>query len=653
MADRKISELTALTTPATGDLIPIVDISEVAAADKNKSITVGELLRGAPDGTAAAPGFAFESDGGNGMFLGGTDILAFSTGGTQAVTIDASQRVGLGTSSAQQKLHVSSADSSATYLRVDNTAGQAMFGVEASGASYAGAETEDAFGLVTNGTYRMYITSAGKVGVGTSTLPANGKLQVAGANATTSIGGTECLSLLDGDANNEFNILNFATSVAGTIARIGAKATTTGSYPNCVGELHFAVQNGASTNTAIVIDASSRVGIGTTSPGSFASGARELVVGSGSAAQGITIFSSTSTLGSIAFADGTTGNEAYRGSIDYNHSNDALTFSTSASSRVVIDSSGRLLVGTSTSRSVDNEKILQIEGTDLQTSSMSLTRNTNSVSPPNIALGKSRGTTIGSNTIVQDGDSLGIIVFCGADGTDLNSIAAGISGQVDGTPGANDMPGRLVFSTTADGASSPTERLRIAQSGAFGLSGANYGSSGQVLTSQGSGSAPQWADAGGGKILQVVSTTKTDTFSTSSSTLTDITGLSVSITPSSSSSKILVVAYINGVIDTGSSSYGGRLQLVRGSTNIAQGDAAGSRQVGTGHLGGQDSWPFFQSTTITYLDSPSTTSSTTYKIQCAHTQSRTIQINTADGDQNSSTFGLRTVSTITVMEVAA
>ena len=77
MADRKISDLTALTTPATGDLIPIVDISEAAAADKNKSITVGELLRGAPDGTAAAPGIAFESDGGNGMFLGGTDILAF------------------------------------------------------------------------------------------------------------------------------------------------------------------------------------------------------------------------------------------------------------------------------------------------------------------------------------------------------------------------------------------------------------------------------------------------------------------------------------------------------------------------------------------------------------------------------------------------
>jgi hypothetical protein len=62
------------------------------------------------------------------------------------------------------------------------------------------------------------------------------------------------------------------------------------------------------------------------------------------------------------------------------------------------------------------------------------------------------------------------------------------------------MPGRLVFSTTADGAATPTERLRIASTGAFGLSGANYGTSGQVLTSGGSGAAPTWTtiSAGGG-----------------------------------------------------------------------------------------------------------------------------------------------------------
>ena len=156
-----------------------------------------------------------------------------------------------------------------------------------------------------------------------------------------------------------------------------------------------------------------------------------------------------------------------------------------------------------------------------------------------------------------------------------------------------------------------------------------------------------------GSILQAVTTTKTDTFTTTSSSLTDITGLSASITPASTSNKILIIAYINGTVSTSTGSYGGRLQLVRGTTNIAQGDSAGSRQVGTGHLGGQDSWPFAQTTTITFLDSPSTTSSTTYKIQCAHTQSKTIRINTSNNDSDSSTYALRMISSITLLEVAA
>jgi hypothetical protein len=60
MANRKISDLTALTAPATGDLLPIVDISEAAAAAKNKKITFGELFASIPLGTAAAPSVAFE-----------------------------------------------------------------------------------------------------------------------------------------------------------------------------------------------------------------------------------------------------------------------------------------------------------------------------------------------------------------------------------------------------------------------------------------------------------------------------------------------------------------------------------------------------------------------------------------------------------------
>jgi hypothetical protein len=96
-----------------------------------------------------------------------------------------------------------------------------------------------------------------------------------------------------------------------------------------------------------------------------------------------------------------------------------------------------------------------------------------------------------------------MVVFAGGDGTDILSQAATIEGRVDGTPGSNDMPGRLVFSTTAGGTSLPTERLRIANTGAFGLSGTNYGSSGQVLTSNGSGSAPSWqaASSGAGNVV--------------------------------------------------------------------------------------------------------------------------------------------------------
>jgi len=79
-------------------------------------------------------------------------------------------------------------------------------------------------------------------------------------------------------------------------------------------------------------------------------------------------------------------------------------------------------------------------------------------------LGKSRGS-LGAYTVVQNNDEIGNIEFCASDGTDLATRAASIGVAVDGTPGSNDMPGRLVFSTTADGASSPTERMRISNGG--------------------------------------------------------------------------------------------------------------------------------------------------------------------------------------------
>jgi hypothetical protein len=134
-----------------------------------------------------------------------------------------------------------------------------------------------------------------------------------------------------------------------------------------------------------------------------------------------------------------------------------------------VDSSGRLLVGTSSARSNFyngniNPPQAQIEGTSLDAASLSLTVNANDATGPRVVLGKSRGTTIGSNTVTQADDQTGILSFQGNDGTEFVE-AARITCQVDGTPGANDMPGRIVLATTADGASSPTERMRISNGG--------------------------------------------------------------------------------------------------------------------------------------------------------------------------------------------
>lgn len=107
--------------------------------------------------------------------------------------------------------------------------------------------------------------------------------------------------------------------------------------------------------------------------------------------------------------------------------------------------------------------------------------------PANIDFSKNR-----AGATVISGDGLGRIRFWGYDGASLID-AAEIVAAVDGTPGLNDMPGRLVFNTTADGASTPTERMRIASAGQIGIGGANYGTAGQVLTSGGAAAAPSWA----------------------------------------------------------------------------------------------------------------------------------------------------------------
>jgi len=145
---------------------------------------------------------------------------------------------------------------------------------------------------------------------------------------------------------------------------------------------------------------------------------------------------------------------------------DTIAFTEGGTEAMRIDSSGRLLVGIETSRTqgYGDASSLQLEGTSYTKASIGLMLDSNNTDAPSINFGKSRGTVVGSNTVVQNGDRLGVINFGGADGTD-SATGSRITCEVDATPGNNDMPGRLIFSTTPDGSAAPTERMRISSGG--------------------------------------------------------------------------------------------------------------------------------------------------------------------------------------------
>jgi len=157
-----------------------------------------------------------------------------------------------------------------------------------------------------------------------------------------------------------------------------------------------------------------------------------------------------------------------------------------------------------------------------------------------------------------------------------------------------------------------------------------------------------WASAGGGKIGQVLQTVKTDTFSGTSTTFADIDDMSVAITPSATTSKILVLYDIKFSMTNG---YNAQLGLVRDSTQIYLGDTAGSRTRASSSCWSSGTNAVFN-LSGQYLDSPSTTSATTYKLQYNVETGGTCYVgrSTADGDGESQA---RTAQSITVMEVLA
>jgi archaellum component FlaG (FlaF/FlaG flagellin family) len=503
MADRKISDLTALTTPASGDYLPIVDISEAAAASKNKRITIEELFRGTPDGTAAAPAIAPENDPNTGIYSAGADQLSVATNGTERLRIDSTgqiEAVSLGTAAAPtftftgdpdtgiyspganqlaistngtQKILIGDGNpgvtihgrASAYPLELDTTNvygsvlqyknSGTVYAQAGAGASTVAGTNKDDFTInfnvtnasrnlifASNATERLRITSDGKVGVGTSS-----------PGYSLHFGGDTV-----GATNGQIALGSIVNTPSARID--GYRAS--GSF---AGELHlYTTSSGGTQTRAVTIDSSQRVGIGTTSPSNTFHVSK-------SDNHGITLERTATNTGSVVLNVASFGAADFKADNAFNlqaGTSSSIVFLTNgATERARIDSSGRLLVGTSSAFPATNIfPQFQVGGTTDGAATALVFNNANTANPPQLLFGKARGGTGGSWVSVLNNDNIGRIDFSGADNAgDINTASARIECFAEKNFATNDAPGRLVFSTTADGAASPTERMRISNTG--------------------------------------------------------------------------------------------------------------------------------------------------------------------------------------------
>lgn len=281
-------------------------------------------------------------------------------------------------------------------------------------------------------------------------------------------------------------------------------------------------------NGGLVKDASGNVGIGIATPDNVLhvhKGSAGVV--SGIASAPLVVENSTTTYVQVLAADsGTAGicfgspSDSFGATVGWLHDDNLMTVGTqNAGDSIVIatgentealriDSAQTVIINAGAARTVGDGSVtpvMQLEGTNINKVSLSIIRNSNDASGSRIYLGKSRSTTVGGSAIVQADDVLGTISFLAADGGDVHTVAATIVSAVDGTPGVNDIPGRLVFSTTVDGSNTPTERMRIDNAG-------------NVLVTSTGGLG--YGTGSGGAVTQITSRTTGVTLNTTNGSIT-------------------------------------------------------------------------------------------------------------------------------------
>jgi hypothetical protein len=440
-------------------------------------------------GSASSPSLKWDAN--TGLYSPGADQLALATGGTGRLFVDANGNIGINTAPGSSSgfgafFKIKTVSASPGFF-VENGAADSWWGV------YGGTGTTDSAAIIYPSTGSLRIATSTAVGVGGFSermrLDSSGRLGLG-----TSVPSSK-LSIAYGDAG--LNGINIEANINGTGEGLRINGVTRTSADDATALLRVIDRiNG----DALRVNVNGRVGIGTTSP------IDDLTVQAQQSSGGITVtrlsgtpriklYGNSASPAEILFGDAVSGSGSEQGRISYDNSTDALRFFANAGERARIDSSGRLLVGTSSSRGnffnsgSGYSPLLQIEGTAAyatnQASALSVVHNSTDDWGATIYLGKSKSSSVGGNSLISNGDTIARLTFQGADGTEFVE-AARIEAVIDGTPGANDMPGRLVFSTTADGAASPTERVRIASNGNFYIGGGtSFGGSG--WTTQNSG----------------------------------------------------------------------------------------------------------------------------------------------------------------------
>ena len=415
----------------------------------------------------------------NGLYLADTNKVAIATNSGGRLFIDASGDA--------NRIAVVSSDTGTSTIGLGdetyNFAGSIAYDNDTNTFTFTRAGTtsytsQNDHVFYTGGTAKLSIDSSGRLLVGTpnalATVGGSGastavtpavQFAVSGGNSGLLINRPEAFAaniyLASGSDSNApaedgiLGILHFqgwssAASAYRTAAWIKAEVdgepSTSGDTTDMPGRLVFSTTADSVSNptTRMTIDSSGNVGIGTASPGSYNGDGNDLVI-AGSGNKGITISSTSGGTSRIYFADGTTGTEPVIGSIRYQHSNNSLNFSTNAIDRLTIDSSGRLLVGISSSTIPSRLVVKGNTSADFGAGNIALVRGEDAAD-------------------MADNDGVGTIRF-----SDQGNIrSAEIASRVDGTPSASVLPGDLVFST-ANSAGTLTQRMLIDSSGNVGI----------------------------------------------------------------------------------------------------------------------------------------------------------------------------------------